>query len=133
MLFLFRTKGAESILFIFLFFYSGIRSRISVCGSLMTSRTSQKMKVILFVWCFKCSKVMIVKMINNCMVYLWLTLGSGSLRAKFELSNGPSTPSTLAVQFMNEGSTLSGVDMDLQGAGYRLSLNKKRFATGLLA
>lgn len=56
--------------------------------------------------------------------------GSGSLRAKFELSNGPSTPSTLAVQFMNEGSTLSGVDMDLQGAGYRLSLNKKRFATG---
>lgn len=56
--------------------------------------------------------------------------GSGSLRAKFELSNGPSTPSTLAVQFMNEGSTLSGVDMELQGSGYRLSLNKKRFATG---
>ncbi|XP_041666476.1 F-BAR domain only protein 2 isoform X5 [Cheilinus undulatus] len=56
--------------------------------------------------------------------------GAGSLRAKFELSNGPSNPSTLAVQFMNEGSTLSGVDMELQGAGYRLSLNKKRFATG---
>ncbi|XP_027882365.1 F-BAR domain only protein 2 isoform X2 [Xiphophorus couchianus] len=56
--------------------------------------------------------------------------GAGSLRAKFELSNGPSNPSTLAVQFMNEGSTLSGVDMDLQGTGYRLSLNKKRFATG---
>uniref|UniRef100_A0A8C6UWW1 F-BAR domain only protein 2 n=1 Tax=Neogobius melanostomus TaxID=47308 RepID=A0A8C6UWW1_9GOBI len=56
--------------------------------------------------------------------------GSGSLRAKFELSNGPSTPSTLAVQFMNEGSTLSGVDMELQGSGYRLSLIKKRFATG---
>ncbi|XP_068190227.1 F-BAR domain only protein 2 isoform X6 [Antennarius striatus] len=56
--------------------------------------------------------------------------GSGSLRAKFELSNGPSNPSTLAVQFMSEGSTLSGVDMELQGSGYRLSLNKKRFATG---
>uniref|UniRef100_A0A665WG16 F-BAR domain only protein 2 n=1 Tax=Echeneis naucrates TaxID=173247 RepID=A0A665WG16_ECHNA len=56
--------------------------------------------------------------------------GAGSLRAKFELSNGPSSPSTLAVQFMNEGSTLSGVDMELQGAGYRLSLSKKRFATG---
>ncbi|XP_071321678.1 F-BAR domain only protein 2 isoform X2 [Trachinotus anak] len=56
--------------------------------------------------------------------------GAGSLRAKFELSNGPSNPSTLAVQFMNEGSTLSGVDMELQGAGYRLSLSKKRFATG---
>ncbi|XP_067106081.1 F-BAR domain only protein 2 isoform X9 [Osmerus mordax] len=56
--------------------------------------------------------------------------GSGSLRAKFELSDGPSTPSTLAVQFMSEGSTLSGVDMELPGSGYRLSLNKKRFATG---
>ncbi|XP_070780326.1 F-BAR domain only protein 2 isoform X1 [Enoplosus armatus] len=56
--------------------------------------------------------------------------GAGSLRAKFELSNGPSNPSTLAVQFMSEGSTLSGVDMELQGTGYRLSLNKKRFATG---
>ncbi|GAA6219250.1 F-BAR domain only protein 2 isoform X2 [Lates japonicus] len=56
--------------------------------------------------------------------------GAGSLRAKFELSNGPSNPSTLAVQFMSEGSTLSGVDMELQGTGYRLSLSKKRFATG---
>uniref|UniRef100_A0A7N6BEU9 F-BAR domain only protein 2 n=1 Tax=Anabas testudineus TaxID=64144 RepID=A0A7N6BEU9_ANATE len=57
--------------------------------------------------------------------------GAESLRAKFELSNGPSNPSTLAVQFMNEGTTLSGVDMELQGTGYRLSLNKKRFATGM--
>ncbi|KAK5852374.1 hypothetical protein PBY51_023846 [Eleginops maclovinus] len=56
--------------------------------------------------------------------------GSGSLRAKFELSDGPSSFSTLAVQFMSEGSTLSGVDMELLGAGFRLSLNKKRFATG---
>ncbi|CAN9504389.1 unnamed protein product [Ophioblennius macclurei] len=56
--------------------------------------------------------------------------GAGSLRAKYELSNGPSNPSTLAVQFISEGSTLSGVDMELQGSGYRLSLNKKRFATG---
>ncbi|XP_016143078.1 F-BAR domain only protein 2 isoform X3 [Sinocyclocheilus grahami] len=56
--------------------------------------------------------------------------GSGSLRAKFELSDGPSIPATLAVQFFSEGSTLSGVDMELVGSGYRLSLNKKRFATG---
>uniref|UniRef100_A0A1A8UZ28 F-BAR domain only protein 2 n=1 Tax=Nothobranchius furzeri TaxID=105023 RepID=A0A1A8UZ28_NOTFU len=56
--------------------------------------------------------------------------GAGSLRAKFDVSDGPSSPSTLAVQFMNDGSTLSGVDMELQGSGYRLSLNKKRFATG---
>ncbi|XP_051498254.1 F-BAR domain only protein 2 isoform X3 [Apus apus] len=56
--------------------------------------------------------------------------GSGSLRAKFELSEGPSIPATLAVQFISEGSTLSGVDVELVGTGYRLSLLKKRFATG---
>ncbi|KAL2100343.1 hypothetical protein ACEWY4_004737 [Coilia grayii] len=56
--------------------------------------------------------------------------GSGSLRAKFELTEGPSSPATLAVQFFSEGSTLSGADLELLGAGYRLSLNKKRFATG---
>ncbi|XP_048146496.1 F-BAR domain only protein 2 isoform X1 [Corvus hawaiiensis] len=56
--------------------------------------------------------------------------GSGSLRAKFELSGGPSKPATLAVQFISEGSTLSGVDVELVGTGYRLSLLKKRFATG---
>ncbi|XP_021237124.1 F-BAR domain only protein 2 isoform X1 [Numida meleagris] len=56
--------------------------------------------------------------------------GSGSLRAKFELSEGPSKPATLAVQFISEGSTLSGVDIELVGTGYRLSLLKKRFATG---
>ncbi|XP_074022866.1 F-BAR domain only protein 2 [Numenius arquata] len=56
--------------------------------------------------------------------------GSGSLRAKFELSEGPSKPATLAVQFISEGSTLSGVDVELVGTGYRLSLLKKRFATG---
>ncbi|NXV22935.1 FCHO2 protein, partial [Cepphus grylle] len=58
------------------------------------------------------------------------SFGSGSLRAKFELSEGPSKPATLAVQFISEGSTLSGVDVELVGTGYRLSLLKKRFATG---
>lgn len=52
------------------------------------------------------------------------------MRAKFELSDGPSIPATLAVQFFNEGSTTSGVDMDLVGSGYRLSLNKKRLVSG---
>ncbi|XP_030888733.1 F-BAR domain only protein 2 [Leptonychotes weddellii] len=56
--------------------------------------------------------------------------GSGSLRAKFDLSEGPSRPTTLAVQFLSEGNTLSGVDIELVGTGYRLSLVKKRFATG---
>uniref|UniRef100_A0A672TK88 F-BAR domain only protein 2 n=1 Tax=Strigops habroptila TaxID=2489341 RepID=A0A672TK88_STRHB len=56
--------------------------------------------------------------------------GSGSLRAKFDLSEGPSKPATLTVQFISEGSTLSGADVELVGTSYRLSLLKKRFATG---
>ncbi|XP_072272345.1 F-BAR domain only protein 2 isoform X1 [Pyxicephalus adspersus] len=56
--------------------------------------------------------------------------GSGSLRAKFDVSEGPSNASTLAVQFVSDGGTLSGVDIELVGTGYRLSLVKKRFGTG---
>ncbi|XP_059503852.1 SH3-containing GRB2-like protein 3-interacting protein 1 isoform X1 [Stegostoma tigrinum] len=56
--------------------------------------------------------------------------GVGSLLARFQLSEGPSKPATLAVQFTSEGSTLSGVDIELVGAGYRFSLIKKRFAAG---
>ncbi|XP_053557409.1 F-BAR domain only protein 2 isoform X2 [Bombina bombina] len=56
--------------------------------------------------------------------------GAGSLRAKFVLSEGPSNPSTLAVQFVSDGGMLSGVDIELVGTGYRLSLVKKRFGTG---
>ncbi|XP_030852280.1 F-BAR domain only protein 2 isoform X11 [Strongylocentrotus purpuratus] len=54
----------------------------------------------------------------------------GSLRAKFELAEGPSKPATLAVQFSGEGATLSGVDIELLNTFYRLSLVKKRFGTG---
>lgn len=67
---------------------------------------------------------------NNQLLSFVVFIGSGSLRAKFELSGGPSKPATLAVQFISEGSTLSGVDVKLVGTGYRLSLLKKRFATG---
>ncbi|XP_072018727.1 LOW QUALITY PROTEIN: F-BAR domain only protein 2-like [Amphiura filiformis] len=55
---------------------------------------------------------------------------TGSLRAKFELTEGPSKPSTLAVQFSSEGTTLSGLDIDLLNTSYRLSLVKKRFTSG---
>lgn len=67
---------------------------------------------------------------NNQHLSFVVFIGSGSLRAKFELSGGPSKPATLAVQFISEGSTLSGADVELVGTGYRLSLLKKRFATG---
>uniref|UniRef100_A0A670YAM7 SH3-containing GRB2-like protein 3-interacting protein 1 n=1 Tax=Pseudonaja textilis TaxID=8673 RepID=A0A670YAM7_PSETE len=56
--------------------------------------------------------------------------GVGSLLARFQLSEGPSKPSPLVVQFTSEGSTLSSCDIELVGSGYRFSLLKKRFAAG---
>ncbi|CAG11601.1 unnamed protein product, partial [Tetraodon nigroviridis] len=58
--------------------------------------------------------------------------GVGSLLARFQLTEGPSKPAPLAVQFTSEGSTLSGCDIELAGPGYRFSLIKKRFAAGRL-
>ncbi|XP_004646924.1 F-BAR domain only protein 1 [Octodon degus] len=57
--------------------------------------------------------------------------GSGRLSASWEPLSGPSTPSPVAAQFMSEGVTLSGVDVELVGGGYRMSLVKRRFATGM--
>ncbi|XP_062412210.1 SH3-containing GRB2-like protein 3-interacting protein 1 isoform X3 [Sardina pilchardus] len=56
--------------------------------------------------------------------------GVGSLLARFQLTEGPSKPAPLAVQFTSEGSNLSGCDIKLVGPGYRFSLIKKRFAAG---
>uniref|UniRef100_A0AAY4DXX9 F-BAR domain only protein 1 n=1 Tax=Denticeps clupeoides TaxID=299321 RepID=A0AAY4DXX9_9TELE len=58
--------------------------------------------------------------------------GSGTLCASWqqctETSRGP--PPSLAVQFVGSGASLSGVDVELLGKQYRMSLVKKRFATG---
>ncbi|NXT88760.1 FCHO1 protein, partial [Anhinga rufa] len=56
--------------------------------------------------------------------------GCGRLSASWDPLCGPSKPSPVAAQFSSEGSTLSGVEVELAGAGYRMSLVKKRFATG---
>ncbi|XP_034488163.1 F-BAR domain only protein 2 isoform X2 [Drosophila innubila] len=56
--------------------------------------------------------------------------GVGTLRARLELNDGPSTPAMLATQFNCEGTTLSGIEFELQGSGYRLSLVKRRFVSG---
>ncbi|XP_067168907.1 F-BAR domain only protein 1 [Apteryx mantelli] len=57
--------------------------------------------------------------------------GCGRLSASWEPLYGPSKPSPVAAQFTSEGSTLSGVEVELASAGYRMSLVKKRFATGI--
>jgi hypothetical protein len=55
----------------------------------------------------------------------------GCLRAKFVLEgDGPIKPQTTMLVFGSEGTNLSGVDFELVGSGYRLSLTKKRFCTG---
>ena len=56
--------------------------------------------------------------------------GVGSLRARFELTNGPGSQGTIATQFNCEGTTLSGIEFELIGTGYRLSLVKRRFVSG---
>ncbi|XP_069127305.1 F-BAR domain only protein 2-like isoform X4 [Argopecten irradians] len=55
---------------------------------------------------------------------------AGSIRAKFNLKSGPSKPNTTAVTFISEGASLSGIDFELVGTGYRISLSKKRFGAG---
>ena len=53
-----------------------------------------------------------------------------SPRARFQLSEGPGSQGTIAAQFNCEGTTLSGVEFELVGAGYRVSLVKRRFVSG---
>ncbi|XP_055852330.1 F-BAR domain only protein 2 isoform X6 [Episyrphus balteatus] len=56
--------------------------------------------------------------------------GVGTLRARLELNDGPSTPNTMTTQFNCEGTTLSGIEFELIGNGYRQSLVKRRFVSG---
>lgn len=56
--------------------------------------------------------------------------GVGTLRARLDVASGPSNPSVLTTQFNCEGTTVSGIEFELVGAGYRLSLVKRRFVSG---
>ncbi|XP_078047994.1 F-BAR domain only protein 2 isoform X3 [Augochlora pura] len=56
--------------------------------------------------------------------------GVGSLKARVELEDGPGNQGTIFTQFNCEGTTLSGVEFELLGPGYRLSLVKRRFVSG---
>lgn len=66
-----------------------------------------------------------------CVCVSLLLPGSGTLCASWqclEVPRGP--PPSLAVQFVGSGTSLSGLDVELVGSRYRMSLVKKRFATG---
>ncbi|XP_055539235.1 F-BAR domain only protein 2 isoform X9 [Wyeomyia smithii] len=56
--------------------------------------------------------------------------GIDTLRARLEVGSGPSNPAIISTQFNCEGTTLSGIEFELVGTGYRLSLVKRRFVSG---
>ncbi|TGZ49513.1 FCH domain only protein 2 [Temnothorax longispinosus] len=58
--------------------------------------------------------------------------GVGSLKARVELEHGPGNQGTIFTQFNCEGTTLSGVEFELIGSGYRLSLVKRKFVSDTL-
>lgn len=56
--------------------------------------------------------------------------GLGSLKAKFDVDDGPSTPGPVNVHFSGNEATFSGVEFQLNCIGYRISLMKKQISTG---
>jgi F-BAR domain only protein len=60
--------------------------------------------------------------------------GQGSVTAIFErpesAESSAISPGIAAAQFSIEGTTLSGIDFELVGTGYRLSLLKRRVTSG---
>ncbi|XP_051790642.1 F-BAR domain only protein 1 [Erpetoichthys calabaricus] len=59
------------------------------------------------------------------------TDGKGKVRASWQCRDGHcGPPPNVGVQFVGSGDALSGVDLELVGGRYRMSLVKKRFATG---
>jgi len=54
----------------------------------------------------------------------------GCVQAKFNVGSSPTGPHLAAVSFTCEGTTCSGVDLELLGSGYRTSLVKKRIVSG---
>ncbi|KAI1306520.1 F-BAR domain only protein 2 [Halotydeus destructor] len=56
--------------------------------------------------------------------------GLGSLRAKFEVINGPSRPTPVVVQFTCNDATLSGLEFEMTSGGYRVATVKKIISSG---
>ena len=56
---------------------------------------------------------------------------SGSLKAKCDLLNGPTKPSSVSVKFSCPGAIFSGIDFQLNCGGYRISLFKKQLSSGI--
>lgn len=46
------------------------------------------------------------------------------------MSSGPTTPSPTLIQFVCDGSTLSGINLSLESAAYKISLRKDKCSAG---
>ena len=53
-----------------------------------------------------------------------------TLKSKFEVSSGPTSPTPALVHFMCDGSTLSGVAMAIKSSAYKISLQKNKCFSG---
>ena len=53
-----------------------------------------------------------------------------TLKSKFEVSSGPTSPTPALVYFMCDGSTLSGVAMAIESSAYKISLQKNKCFSG---
>ncbi|XP_067947866.1 F-BAR domain only protein 2-like isoform X2 [Watersipora subatra] len=56
----------------------------------------------------------------------------GNLKARFSLNKGPSTPSSVAIQFLCDGTILSGTEFEVVSKQYRISLTKQRMIAKFL-
>uniref|UniRef100_A0A1X7UC48 Uncharacterized protein n=1 Tax=Amphimedon queenslandica TaxID=400682 RepID=A0A1X7UC48_AMPQE len=50
--------------------------------------------------------------------------------SRFEVSSGPTVPTPALIQFMCDGSTLSGVAMAIENPAYKISLHKNKCFSG---
>ena len=53
-----------------------------------------------------------------------------TIKSRFEVSSGPTVPTPALVQFMCDGSTLSGVTMAIENPAYKISLHKNKCFSG---
>ena len=53
-----------------------------------------------------------------------------SLHAKFDITDGPSTPATATISFECDGATLSGLNFELSSSTYKISLLKFKCSSG---
>ena len=61
---------------------------------------------------------------------LFFSQDTCTLKSKFEVSSGPTSPTPALVHFMCDGSTLSGIAMAIESSAYKISLQKNKCFSG---